>query len=64
MRRKLISVTLCEDPQPYSANVAHRIPKPHAHKFGVELHKMRRAGITEPADRCSPAVVVKKKLEM
>lgn len=60
-----MKITLADDAQPYSVNVARRIPIPLVGEVEAELPRMETAGviekISETMDWCAPMEPVKKK---
>ncbi|XP_012941975.1 uncharacterized protein LOC106012728 [Aplysia californica] len=66
IRCEPVKIILKEDAQPYSVNVARRIPIPLMDEVKAELDRMEAAGVIEkisaPTDWCAPMVPVRKKV--
>ncbi|XP_012942708.1 uncharacterized protein K02A2.6-like [Aplysia californica] len=65
IRCEPVKIILKEDAQPYSVNVARRIPIPLMDEVKAELDRMEAAGVIEkisaPTDWCAPMVPVRKR---
>ncbi|XP_012941040.1 uncharacterized protein K02A2.6-like [Aplysia californica] len=65
IRCEPVKIILKEDAQPYSVNVARRIPIPLMNEVKAELDRMEAAGVIEkisaPTDWCAPMVPVRKR---